>query len=66
MVTLHVLVPEQFPRHPPKKYLPRGIARSLTFVFSGNAALQVEGQRIPGGLLVTVPSPPAVGETVKS
>jgi hypothetical protein len=59
-----VLVPEQLPRHPPKKYVLRGVARSFTFVFSGNAALHLEGQLMPGGLLVTVPAPPAGGETV--
>jgi hypothetical protein len=30
MVTLHVLVPEQLPRHPPKKYFLCGLAVNLT------------------------------------
>lgn len=37
---------------------------SLTCVFCGKVAVQVEGQRMPAGALVTVPAPAGGGVTV--
>jgi len=56
-VTLQVPVPLHAPPHPAKMALAAGVAVSVTFVPDLKAALQVEGQLIPAGALVTVPTP---------
>jgi hypothetical protein len=49
--------PEHAPDHPLKEPPEAGAAVSVTLVPEGNAALQVEPQFMPAGLLVTVPDP---------
>jgi hypothetical protein len=56
-VSLHVDVPVHGPDHP-KKVLPEsGFAVNTTAVPLGKLAVQLPGQLIPAGLLVTVPAP---------
>ena len=55
MVTVHVPMPVQAPLHPAKKAPVLALAVSLTTVPEAKEALQVLGQAIPAGLLVTVP-----------
>ena len=56
------LVPVQAPPNPEKVNPEAGVAVRATLVPSAKFALQVVGQLIPAGLLVTVPLP--VTETV--
>jgi len=56
-VTVQVPVPLQAPPHPAKIALADGVAVSVTIVPDLKTALQVEGQLIPAGALVTVPVP---------
>jgi phage tail protein X len=63
-VITHWPVPVHAPLHPVKvKFVP-GVAVSVTFVLGGKGAVHVPGQLMPAGLLVTVPVPAMVTETV--
>ncbi len=57
MVTLHVPVPVQAPLHPAKVDPAAAVSVSVTTVPLLKFALQVLGQLIPAGLLLTVPVP---------
>src|SRR5271165_7566330 len=58
-------VPEQPPPFQPVKLnCAAGLAVRVSFVLSGKLALHVPGQLIPAGLLVTVPEPTRVTETL--
>jgi predicted acyltransferase len=60
-VTVHVLVPVQPPPLQPAKVYPlAAVAVSVTCVPFAKFPLQVWGQLIPDGLLVTVPAVPGV------
>jgi phage tail protein X len=63
IVTVQV-VPVQSPLYPEKVELPAGVAVNVTDTPDVNAALQVPGQLIPAGLLVTVPVPAPESVTV--
>jgi hypothetical protein len=64
-VTLHALIPEQLPPQSPKEYPLPGASVSVTAVPWGKLAEHaLDGQLIPGGVLVTTPLP--VTATVKS
>lgn len=63
-VTLQPDVPEQAPFHELNTSLAPADSLRVTFAPCGKTALQVVGQLIPGGLLVTVPAPEPVIETV--
>jgi len=54
-VTVHAEVPLQAPLQPAKYAPGAGAAVNFTTVPDANEAVQVPGQRIPDGLLVTVP-----------
>jgi len=54
------LEPLQSPLKPEKVDPDDGVAVRLTLVPSSKLAVQVEGQLIPAGLLVTVPGPETV------
>jgi hypothetical protein len=56
-VNVQGVVPPQAPYHPPKVESELGVAVSVTDVPLGKSALQVAGQLIPAGLLMTVPAP---------
>ena len=61
-----VIAQTPVPVHPPLqplkvKFVP-GVSVSVTFVLIGKAAIQVPGQLIPAGVLVTVPVPTMVTE----
>jgi hypothetical protein len=61
IVTVHVPVPVQAPLQPAKVEPDAAVAVSVTEVPLEKLAVQVPGQLIPAGLLVTVPLPvPAV------
>ncbi len=64
MPTTHEPVPEHAPLHPEKVEPEAGAAASVTVAVVAKEALQVEPQLIPSGLLVTVPEPVPVFETV--
>jgi hypothetical protein len=55
MVSLQAPVPLHAPDHPTKKADLPGLAVSVTAVPELKRPLQVEGQEMPAGLLVTVP-----------
>ena len=57
IVTLQVLMPLHPPLHPPKLEVDPGASVSVTTVPTGNAAVHVEPQLMPAGLLVMVPLP---------
>ena len=57
MVTMQVAVPEQAPLHPAKMVPAAGVAVSVTTVPLLKFTVQVPGQFMPPGLLVTVPPP---------
>src|SRR5579863_3911524 len=63
-ITLQSEVPEQAPAHELNTPFDPADSLSVTFVPCGKTALQVVGQLIPSGLLVTVPAPEPVIETV--
>jgi hypothetical protein len=64
-VTTHAPVPEQLPPLQPAKEEPDvGVAVRVTAVPLANEAAQVAPQEMPAGLLVTVPLPAPVFETV--
>lgn len=52
-----LLLPLHEPLHPAKEELAPAVAVSFTFVPEGKPALQVFGQLIPPGELVTLPDP---------
>ena len=54
------VLPEQAPLKPEKLYPDAGVAERVTLVPSPKLALQVPGQSMPEGLLVTVPVPDTV------
>jgi hypothetical protein len=56
-ITTEQLVPVQSPLHPAKIEPTPGVAVKATVVPGAKPALQVPGQDIPVGLLVTVPAP---------
>jgi len=58
------LEPVQPPLHSPKTLLAAGVAVSVTCELSGKVAVQVVGQSIPAGVLVTVPEPAPLTDTV--
>ena len=62
--TVHVSVPEHPPDQPVNTKPGFGAAVRVTVVPVANAAAQVGPQLIPAGLLVTVPVPEPVSETV--
>jgi hypothetical protein len=49
--------PLQPPLHPAKTLLAAGVAASVTWVLLAKFAVQVVGQLIPAGMLVTLPDP---------
>jgi hypothetical protein len=57
ILTAHVPTPEQTPLHPPKVKPAAGVAVRLTKAPLLKFALQVLGQVIPAGALVTAPVP---------
>jgi hypothetical protein len=57
MVTLHPLVPVQFPAQPAKKDPLLAVAVNFTFVPEAKLAAHVGAQLIPAGVLTTVPVP---------
>ena len=56
-LSLHVPVPVHPPDHPVKVEPPSGVAVNTTAVPLGKLAVQLPGQSIPDGVLVTVPPP---------
>jgi hypothetical protein len=58
-------VPEQAPLHPAKVDGGIGFAVRVTGVFAGKLSVQSKPQSMPGGELVTVPSPPPLLVTVR-
>jgi hypothetical protein len=62
--TVHASVPLQAPLQPEKTKLAPGVAVKTTCVPEGKLELQVPGQLIPDGVLVTVPVPGPVEVTV--
>lgn len=63
IVMLHAPLPEQLPLQSANEKLVAGVSVKVTAVFGAKPALQVPGQLIPAGLLVTVPIP--VSATVR-
>jgi len=60
-VKAQLVVPPQAPNHPPNLEVELGVAVSLTTVPLGKLAVQLVGQLMPAGVLVTVPAPvPAI------
>jgi hypothetical protein len=59
-VTEQVPVPLQAPPHPENVNPVPGTSVRATWVLAAKLALQVVGQLIPEGVLVTVPVPPPV------
>ena len=57
IVRLHVAMPVQRPDHPAKVVAVSGVAVNTTADPVGKLAVQLPGQLIPAGLLVTVPPP---------
>jgi len=66
IVTVHAPVPVQLPLQPVKVEPAAGAAVKVTMVPMANAAEQVTPQEMPAGLLVTVPLPAPVFETVRA
>jgi hypothetical protein len=61
---VQVPLPEQPPPPQPENNAPAdGVAVKITWVETGKRALQVTGQLIPAGLLITAPSPESVTAT---
>ena len=59
--TVQLVVPVHAPPQPEKVLFAPGVSLSVTWVFCAKVAEHVEGQLIPGGLLMTVPVPdPAI------
>ena len=65
-VTVHAAVPEHAPLHPSNVKLVPGVAVSVTCVPEAKFAVQVPGQLMPEGVLVTVPEPEPADVTVKA
>jgi len=65
-VTLQFALPVQAPAQDEKVSLLPGVSLRVTGVFGGKVKLQIVGQLIPDGVLVTVPSPVPVMETVNT
>jgi hypothetical protein len=63
-ITLQLDVPEQAPAQELNTTFDPADALSVTFVSCGKTAVHVVGQSMPVGLLVTVPAPEPVIETV--
>ena len=63
-ITIEQLVPAQSPLHPAKIEPTLGVAVKATVIPGAKPALQVPGQDIPLGLLVTVPAPAIVTVSV--
>ena len=63
-VTMHVLFPAHTPVHPANVLLALAAAVRATCVLFAKLALQVPGQLIPEGLLVTLPDPTPMSEIV--
>ena len=57
MVIAHVPVPLQAPPQPANVKPAAGFSVNVTCVFWANVAVQVDGQLMPAGVLVTVPVP---------
>ena len=66
IVTMQLPVPVQAPLHPAKLVPPAGVAVSVTMVPLLKFAVQVPGQLIPPGLLVTVPPPVTVTDSANT
>src|SRR5580658_3496773 len=64
IVTTQLPTPLHGPPQPSKLQLLAGVAVSVTCVFEAYVALQVDGQLMPGGELVTVPLPVTLIESV--
>jgi len=64
IVRVQAAVPLQAPDHPAKKAPVAGTAVSFTLVPEVKDALQVDGQVMPAGLLVTVPVEVPASDTV--
>ncbi len=65
-VTVHAAVPEHAPLHPSNVKLVPGVAVSVTCVPEAKFAVQVPGQLMPAGVLVTVPEPEPADVTVRA
>jgi hypothetical protein len=65
-VTLQFALPLQAPAQEVKASLLPGVSLRVTGVFGGKVKLQVVGQLIPAGLLVTVPAPFPAMDTVST
>lgn len=63
-ITLQLELPEQAPAHELNTPFDPADSLSVTLVSCGKTAVHVVGQSIPGGLLVTVPAPEPLIETV--
>jgi hypothetical protein len=61
---LHVLFPAHTPVHPANVLLASAVAVNVTCVLFAKLVLHVPGQLIPLGLLVTLPVPTPISETV--
>ena len=55
IVSVQVAVPLQAPDHPAKNDPFAGVATNFTLVPEAKEAVQVDGQLMPAGVLVTVP-----------
>jgi hypothetical protein len=66
MIIVQLPVPVQAPLHPVKLEPAAGVAVSVTIVPLLKLAVQVPGQFIPAGLLLTVPPPTTVTESAKT
>jgi hypothetical protein len=65
-VMLQFALPLQAPAQDVKASLLPGVSLSVTGVLGGKVKLQVVGQLIPAGLLVTVPAPLPAIDTVNT
>src|SRR5689334_1023270 len=65
-VTLQFALPLQAPAQDEKASLLPGVSLRVTGVFGGKVKLQMAGQLIPDGVLVTVPAPVPAMETVNT
>ena len=66
IVTMQLPVPEHAPLHPAKLVPDAGVAVSVTIVPLLKFAVQVPGQLIPPGLLVTAPPPVTVTDSANT